>query len=113
MYDLKNKVQLIGNLGNTPDVRTTSTGKKWARFRMATNEVYRNAQGVNVNETQWHSIVAWGKVAEVVEKQLNKGSEISVEGKLVNRTYTDKSGQKKYITEVVANELLVLQKQAS
>jgi single-strand DNA-binding protein len=111
MYALKNKVQLIGNLGNTPDVRTTETGKKWARFSMATSEVYRNQKGEKITETQWHSVVAWGKVAEIAEKLLNKGTEVAIEGKLVSRNYTDKQGQKKYITEVQANELLVLDKQ--
>src|SRR5258707_1006567 len=72
MYALKNKVQLIGNLGNAPDVRTTETGKKWARFSVATNETYRNVKGDKVTETQWHNLVAWGKVAEIVEKYLGK-----------------------------------------
>jgi len=108
MYALKNKVQLIGNLGNAPDVRTTETGKKWARFSVATNETYRNAKGDKVTETQWHNLVAWGKVAEIVEKYLGKGKEVAIEGKLVNRSYTDKDGNKKYITEVQVNELLML-----
>jgi single-strand DNA-binding protein len=108
MYALKNKVQLIGNLGNAPDVRTTESGKKWARFSVATNETYRNAKGDKVTETQWHSLVAWGKVAEIVEKYLGKGKEVAIEGKLVNRSYTDKDGNKKYITEVQVNELLML-----
>lgn len=108
MYALKNKVQLIGNLGNNPDVRTTESGKKWARFSVATNEVYRNAKGDKVTETQWHYLVAWGKVAEIAEKYLQKGSEVAIEGKLVNRSYTDKDGVKKYVTEVQVNELLML-----
>ena len=108
MYALKNKVQLIGNLGNAPDVRTTETGKKWARFSVATNETYRNAKGDKVTETQWHNLVAWGKVAEIVEKYLGKGKEVAIEGKLVNRSYTDKDGNKKYITEVQVSELLML-----
>ncbi len=108
MYALKNKVQLIGNLGNTPDVRTTDAGKKWVRFSIATNEVYRNNKGEKVTETQWHNIVAWGKVAEIAEKFLQKGSEVALEGKLMSRSYTDKEGVKKYITEVQINELLLL-----
>jgi single-strand DNA-binding protein len=108
MYALKNKVQLIGNLGNAPEIKNISTGKKMARFSMATNETYRNAKGEKVTETQWHNIVAWGKVAELAEKYLSKGSEIAIEGKLVNRNYTDKDGVKKYITEVQLNELLLL-----
>ena len=108
MYALKNKVQLIGNLGNAPDIRTTENGKKWARFSMATNETYRNAKGEKVTETQWHNLVAWGKVAEIVEKYIGKGREVVIEGKLVNRSYTDKDGVKKYITEIQVNELLML-----
>ena len=108
MYALKNKVQLIGNLGMNPDVRTTDNGKKWARFSMATSESYRNASGEKVTETQWHNIVAWGKVAEIAEKYLSKGSEVAIEGKLVSRSYNDKEGNKKYVTEVQINELLML-----
>lgn len=108
MYALKNKVQLIGNLGMNPDVRTTENGKKWARFSMATSESYRNASGEKVTETQWHNIVAWGKVAEIAEKYLAKGSEVAIEGKLVSRSYNDKEGNKKYVTEVQINELLML-----
>lgn len=108
MYALKNKVQLIGNLGNAPEVKTTENGKKLARFSVATNESYRNASGEKVTETTWHNLVAWGKVAEIAEKYLSKGSEIAIEGKLINRSYTDKDGNKKYITEVQVNELLML-----
>ncbi len=108
MYALKNKVQLIGNLGNAPEVKTTESGKKLARFSVATNESYRNAKGEKVTETTWHSLVAWGKVADIAEKYLQKGSEIAIEGKLINRSYTDKDGNKKYITEVQVNELLML-----
>jgi single-strand DNA-binding protein len=113
MYALKNKVQLIGNLGNTPEIKTTESGKKLVRFSMATNESYRNAKGDKVTETQWHSIVAWGKVAEIAEKYLVKGAEVAIEGKLVNRSYSDKEGTKKYITEVQANELLMLGEKSS
>lgn len=108
MYALKNKVQLIGNLGNAPEVKTTEGGKKLVRFNMATNEAYRNAKGEKVTETQWHTIIAWGKVADIAEKFLNKGTEVAIEGKLINRSYNDKEGNKKYITEVQANELLML-----
>lgn len=110
MYALRNKVQLIGNLGGKPEVKTTETGKKMARFSVATNEAYRNARGEKVIETQWHSLVAWGKVAEIIEKYLSKGSEVAVEGKLVNRSYTDRNGVKKHITEVQVSEVLMLDK---
>ena len=108
MYALKNKVQLIGNLGGNPEIKTTESGKKLAKFSMATNEVYRNANGDKVTETQWHNLVAWGKVAEIAEKFLVKGSEVAIEGKLVNRSYNDKEGNKKYVTEVQVNEVLML-----
>src|SRR5678809_1648889 len=108
MYALKNKVQLIGNLGNPPEVRNTESGKKLVRFSVATNESYRNAKGEKVTETQWHNLVAWGKVAEIVEKYLSKGKEVAIEGKLISRSYNDKDGNKKYITEVQVNELLML-----
>lgn len=112
MYALKNKVQLIGNLGNAPEVKTLDGGKKMARFSLATNETYRNAKGEKITETQWHNMIAWGKVAEIAEKYLTKGKEVVVEGKLVNRNYTDKDGNKKYITEVQVNELLLLGEKA-
>ncbi|MBK7561429.1 MAG: single-stranded DNA-binding protein [Chitinophagaceae bacterium] len=108
MYALKNKVQLIGNLGNAPEVKTLESGKKMARFSVATNEDYRNAKGEKVRETQWHNLVAWGKVAEIVEKFLTKGKEVAIEGKLINRSYNDKEGNKKYVTEIQVNELLML-----
>lgn len=110
MNALKNKVQLIGNLGNAPEVRSTESGRKMARFSVATNEKYHNAKGEKVQETQWHNLIAWGKVAEIVEKYLQKGSEIAIEGKLISRNYTDKAGVKKYITEIQVNELLLLSK---
>ena len=110
MYALKNKVQLIGNLGNAPEVRNTETGKKLVRFSVATNEQYKNAKGERVTETQWHNLIAWGKVADIAEKFLAKGTEVAIEGKLVNRNYMDKEGNKKYITEIQVTELLMLGK---
>lgn len=108
MNNLKNKVQLIGNLGNTPEVINLETGKKLAKFSIATNESYKNAQGEQIKDTQWHNVIAWGKTAEIIEKYLQKGNEVAIEGKLVNRSYDDKDGNKRYITEVVINELLML-----
>lgn len=99
---------MIGHLGNAPDVRITEGGKKWVRFRMATTETYRNTKGERITETQWHNLVAWGKLAEIVEKYVEKGKEVAIEGKLVNRSYNDKDGNKKYITEIQVNELLML-----
>ena len=108
MYALKNKVQLIGNLGNAPEVRNTESGKKLVRFSVATNETYRNAKGEKVTETQWHNLIAWGKVADIAEKYLDKGTEVVIEGKLVHHNYTDKEGNKKYVTEIQVSELLLL-----
>ncbi|HMX77185.1 MAG TPA: single-stranded DNA-binding protein [Chitinophagaceae bacterium] len=108
MYALKNKVQLIGNLGNAPEVKTFDSGKKMARFSVATSESYRNAKGEKVTETQWHNLVAWGKIADIAEKFLTKGKEVAIEGKLINRSYEDKDGKKRTITEVQVNELLLI-----
>jgi single-strand DNA-binding protein len=108
MYAIRNKVQLIGNLGQLPEVRTTENGKKLARFSIATNDTYRNTQGQKVSETSWHNVIAWGKLAEIAEKYLTKGREVAVAGKLVHRNYTDKNGIKRYVTEVVLNELVML-----
>jgi single-strand DNA-binding protein len=108
MYALKNKVQLIGNLGNAPEVRQTESGKKLARFSIATNQSYRNNKGEKVTETTWHQLIAWGAIADIAEKYLNKGSEVAIEGKLINRSYTDKEGIKKYVSEVQVNEMLLL-----
>ncbi len=113
MYSLRNKVQLIGNLGKTPEIRTTESGKKLVKFSVATNEIYTNQKGEKVKETQWHNLVAWGKLADIAEKYLNKGSEIAIEGKLISRDYTDKEGNKKYVTEIQVNELLMLGGKAS
>ena len=108
MYAIKNKVQLIGNLGQLPEIRTTENGKKLARFSIATNDTYRNASGERVKETIWHTVIAWGKLAEIAEKFLTKGKEVAVSGKLVHRNYTDKNGIKRYVSEVVLNELVML-----
>ncbi|OZV70711.1 single-stranded DNA-binding protein [Winogradskyella aurantia] len=110
MNTLRNKVQLIGNLGNDPEIINLESGKTLAKFSIATNESYKNAQGEKVTDTQWHNIVAWGKTAQIVEKYITKGKEIAVEGKLTTRAWEDKDGIKRYTTEVVCNELLMLGK---
>jgi single-strand DNA-binding protein len=108
MSTLRNKVQLIGNLGKAPEIITLDSGKKLAKFSIATNETYKNAQGEKVQDTQWHNVIAWNKTAEIVEKYLDKGKEIAIEGKLTSRSYDDKEGNKRYITEVVCDELVML-----
>ena len=110
MNTLRNKVQLIGNLGNDPEIISLESGKTLAKFTIATNESYKNAEGEKITDTQWHNIVAWGKTATIVEKYLTKGKEVAVEGKLTSRSYQNKEGEKRYITEVVCNELLMLGK---
>ena len=108
MTALRNKVQLIGHLGNDPEITNLESGKKKARLTLATNETYKNDKGEKVTDTQWHHVVAFGKTAELIEKYVNKGKEIAVEGKLNHRSYEDKNGEKKFFTEVVVNELLLL-----
>jgi len=108
MYALKNKVQLIGRLGNAPETGTTEKGKKWATFSLATNESYRAANGEKITETYWHRLKAWGHAAELAEKLLTKGKEVAIEGKLTHRFYTDKAGVKRTITEVLVNDILLL-----
>ena len=84
------------------------SGKKLAKFSIATNETYKNSEGQKVTDTQWHNIVAWNKTAEIIENYLDKGSEIMIEGKLTSRSYETNQGEKRYVTEVVCNELLML-----
>ncbi len=111
MTSLRNSVHLIGRLGSDPQIRTFDSGKKMATFSLATNETYYNNKGDKVEDTQWHNIVIWGKKADVAEKYLKKGSEIALEGKLINRSY-EKDGERKYITEVSLNELLMIDKKS-
>lgn len=108
MSKLKNKVQLIGNTGNDPEILNLENGGKLAKISIATNENYNNDKGEKVTDTQWHNVVAWGKTAEIIEKYVTKGKEIAIEGKLSHRSYEDKNGDKRYITEVVANEIMLL-----
>ena len=110
MNALRNKVQLIGNLGNDPEIVNLDGGTKLAKFSIATNETYKNAKGEKVTDTQWHNVVAWGKTAEIVENYLTKGNEVAIEGKLTHRSYENKEGEKRYITEIRCNELLMLGK---
>lgn len=109
MNSLKNNVQLIGRLGNEPEIRSFENGKRMASFSLATNESYYNASGNKITDTQWHNIVTWGKKVEVIEKYLKKGSEVAIQGKLISRVY-EKDGTKKYITEINLQELLMLGK---
>jgi single-strand DNA-binding protein len=108
MNSLKNRVTLIGNLGQDPETKTTETGKKVTHFTLATNDGYKNADGQKVSETTWHNIVAWNGLADIAGKFLKKGKEVAVEGRIVYRSYEDKKGATKNITEIVLNDLLLL-----
>lgn len=108
MSTLKNKVQLIGNVGQEPTVATLDSGKKVARLSLATNESYKDNKGEKQTNTDWHNLVAWGKTADIIETYVTKGKEIAIEGKLTFRSYEDKEGTKRYVTEVVVDELLLL-----
>lgn len=108
MANLRNSVQLIGNLGKDPEVKSLSKGKKVANLTIATNEIYTNQKGEKVKDTQWHNLVIWGKLVTIVENYLKKGSEVVVEGKLVHRVYETTAGEKRYITEVMVNDLVLV-----
>ncbi len=108
MKHLNNSVNLIGNLGMDPEVKKFESGKSMARFSLATSEFHRNAEGEKIKDAQWHQVIAWGKTAEIVEKYLKKGSKIAVEGRLNSNHYETDKGEKKYFTEIVVNELMML-----
>ena len=112
MNALRNKVQLIGNLGNDPEIVNLESGKTLAKFSVATNESYKNAQGEKVTDTQWHNIVAWGKTAQIIEKYVGKGKEVAIEGKLTTRSWEDKDGVTRYTTEIMCDSLEMLGKKS-
>ena len=107
MKSLRNRVQLIGNLGNDPIMKDVN-GNKLAKFTMATNQAYTNKKGERIEDTQWHNLVVWGKLAELVERFVSKGKEIAVEGQIQTRSYDDADGNKRYITEIVAHDIVFL-----
>lgn len=106
---MKNRVQLIGHVGQDPEIKQLENGRV-ANFTIATNDSYTNAKGEKVEQTEWHRVSAWGKTVDIIEQFLTKGSHVAVEGKLTHRSYDDKDGNKRYITEVIANELVFLNK---
>ncbi|HLS29720.1 MAG TPA: single-stranded DNA-binding protein [Flavobacteriaceae bacterium] len=108
MNALRNRVQLIGNLGQDPEIINLESGRKLAKFSLATNETYTNKQGDRVTNTDWHNIVAWGKIAEIVENYLTKGRQVMVVGKINYDQYETKQGEKRYATQITANELLLM-----
>ena len=110
MNNLRNRVQLIGNIGSTPVLKQTSNGKVYSKISLATNSTYVDKEGNKVKETQWHPIVVWGKKAEIAEKYITKGQEICIDGKLNYRTYEDNNGDTKNVFEIIATEILLLKK---
>lgn len=110
MNALKNKVQLIGRLGQDPEIVTFNDGNKMAKFSLATDDSYKDKNGNKVERAYWHNIVVKNGLVKVVEDYVTKGQEIAIEGKLTNRVWEDKDGNKRYVTEVICNELLMLSK---
>ena len=110
MTNLRNSVQLIGRLGMDPETKTFGDNKSKVRFSIATSEYYNDKDGERQEETQWHNVVAYGRTAEIAEKYLKKGQEIAIRGKLTHRSWDDKDGNTNYITEVVANEIVMFEK---
>ena len=110
MNALRNKVQLIGRLGQDPEIITFDDGNKMAKFSMATDDSYKDKSGNKVERAYWHSVIVKGGLVNVVENYVTKGQEIAIEGKLTNRSYDDKEGNKRYVTEIFCNELLMLSK---
>ncbi|HZJ19892.1 MAG TPA: single-stranded DNA-binding protein [Pricia sp.] len=108
MHTLINHVNLIGNIGQEPQVTTLESGSKVVRFSLATNENYRDSDGNKQEETNWHTIVAWNGVGEIIEKYATKGSKVGIVGKLRTRSYETEDGNQRYVTEVRANEVLLL-----
>ena len=109
MKNIQNNVQLVGRLGANPEVKVLNNGSKLARFTIAVNNTYTNKQGEKVTDVQWHNITAWGAVAGVVEKLLHKGTQVTIDGKLNARSYVNREGIKVNTTDVVVNEVFVMQ----
>jgi len=112
MNTLRNKVQLIGRLGQDPEITTFSDGNKMAKFSLATDDSYKDKNGQKIERTYWHNVIIKGGLVKVVESYVVKGQEIAIEGKLTNRSWEDQNGTKRYVTEVICNELLLLSKSA-
>ena len=105
-----NKVTLIGNLGKDPEIQTLEGEIRVAKFSLATSESYKDKAGQTQTETDWHNVVAWRGLADLASKYLSKGSMIYLEGKVKTRSYSDKDGSKKYVTEIIAESFIMLDK---
>lgn len=110
MRSIKNRIQLIGRVGKDPEFRLLDSGKSVVNFSMATSDSFKSASGEKSVDTQWHQVVAWGGLAEIADKYLRKGSEIAVQGKLIHRNYEGPDGKRRYISEIIADEILLLGK---
>lgn len=108
MNSLRNKVQLIGNLGLDPEMKTLANGNTVTKMRIATTDVWKDAKGEKQTDTQWHNVTAWGKTAETAGQYLRKGSQVMIEGRLKYDDYLDKEGEKRYFTEIIVNEMMML-----
>ena len=108
MNSLRNKVQLIGNIGQTPEIISFENGSKIAKLTLATNENYKDSKGDKKTETQWHNLIAWGKTAEIIENYVKKGEEIAIEGKIIYENFEGTDGNKKYVTKIRISEVLML-----
>ena len=108
MSTIKNKIQLIGHVGNSPEVQSFENGNRLGRISLATNDFFYNAEGTKVQQNDWHNLIGWGKQADIMEKYVTKGKEIAIEGKLTSRPYENKSGEKKFFTGVIVHEILLL-----
>ena len=106
MNSLRNSIRLVGSLGMDPEVKSFDNNRKLAKVSIATNETYKNDKGEKITDTQWHNLVMWNGQANLAEQYLKKGDIISIEGKLASRSYVDKDGNKKYMTEVVVNDFM-------
>jgi len=113
MKNLKNSVRLVGFLGKDPEVKVFQSGKKKAQFLLATRENYRNAQGEQMSETQWHNVVAWGRNATLAEQYLQKGKQVAIAGRLIHNSYEDKAGIRQFVTEILMNELVMLDRRTA
>ena len=108
MNALRNRVQLIGHLGQDPEMKTLESGKKVAHFTVATNGGYKNVDGEKIDETVWHNVVAWNGLAETTSRFLKKGKEVCIEGRISYRSYIDKTGLQRSVTEIIATDLVML-----
>lgn len=111
--NIKNHVQLVGRLGADPEVKILENGNKLARFSIAVTEMYTTKNGEKVADVQWHQVVAWNNLAGIAEKLLSKGTQVTVDGRLSQRNYTNKEGEKRTSTQIIANELFVSTQRAA